>query len=528
MPSFRLFKRNVASTIVTILITLQFSACSTEESFGYSGKSSSGTSSTNVILIELPTCDQANPEVRFIEKNEDWADINEPSYRVFCVLPGDYTDLGTIYITADGEDGNERWIRLYDPQAPNDESTHPVDVDDTRRAIVERFNFGHEGDPATNWFVDRITKRGGSLVVWKGSERIVLNRLLMEHGHQALFAVLNAKDATLQNSVLRQTEIVPNADRHCIIIGQNSHGTQIINNEIYDCAGDGIQFGPNSGGGAVILNNDIYLTPVMYSDCQGNLDPNGSCACAENAIDLKGPGEAVRPFPLPEKDWVQIKHNIIWGFRPTDSSCGGTGSPGQSVSIGSGADNYVSYVLIRDNIIMDGPSGIEIGLATVDHISIISNIIYGMTKNLPDSYYGAITNLGGDAIEIYLNTIINATYWLRIGPNADQNDVLCNIAIDGNARPFSSEMYDDVSVVDYNFFYNTVEYTTEGLQNHDLVFNLVTDAKHSDYCFYRSQWTGPLQVCIPYSLATVESPHHNACDSNIGQRTGIGVSDGIF
>lgn len=501
------------------------SACSIEESEESAANNIiTVTSNTDAHPINLPACDPADPEVRFIKENGDWADINNPSYRVYCVHPGDYTDQKTIRITADGEPGNERWIRLYNPLTPNDDSTHPVSVDDTRRAIVARFEFGYEGNSANNWFVDRITKRGTyAHTVHEGSARVIFNRMLLERGDDTLFYVSNAKYVTLQNSVLRQTMVVPNADRHCINIDGNHHGVRIINNEIYDCAGDGVQFGPSATGGASVFNNDIYITPALYSDCQGNLDPNGSCACAENAIDMKGPGG--RLSPLPEQEWVRIERNRIWGFRPTDTSCGGTGSSGQSIAIGSGVDNQVNFALIRDNIIMDGSSGVEIGLATVDHISIIGNLIYGMTKNHPDNYSGSITNLSGDAVDVYLNTIIDATYWFRTGPNADKNDVRCNIAIDGNDVPFPGVGYDDVSVVDYNFFYNTGEYTTEGSQNHDLVFDSSAEALHGEYCFDRRQWTGQEQLCIPYGLATAASPHYNACDLELGQQTGIGVSD---
>ena len=478
----------------------------------------------SAVPINLPTCDPEDPEVRFIEKNDEWAYINDPTYRVFCVYPGDYTGRGTIRITSDGEPENERWIRLYDPQAPDDKTTLPVAVDDTRRAIIKNFEFGSEGDPANDWIVDRITKRGSSAIfISEGSERIIMNRMLMELGEGFLLMLQNTKDVTLQNSVLRQTELVPYTDRHCINITQSHQGVRITNNEIYDCAGDGIQFGPDAAGGAFIYNNDIYVTPSLYSDCLGNLDPNGSCACAENAIDMKGPGGRV--FPLAENEWVRFEHNRVWGFRPTDINCGGTGSPGQSVTIGSGAENHVNFIEIKNNIIMDGPSGVEIGMATVDHISITGNLIYGIKQFQPDLYYGAITCLSGDSVEIYLNTIINTAYWLRIGPNADHNDVRCNLAINGNARPFASEIYGEESIADYNFFYNTGDFTTEGGQNHDLVFDTAADAMNEEYCFYRRQWTGPELVCIPNARSTATSPHHYACDPLLGQRNGIGVSN---
>lgn len=491
---------------------------------GSTGGGGGGGGEANVyeVPIELPSCAPA-PDVRIISTDADWDDINDPALRVFCVQPGDYSAYGDIQITADGALGAERWIRWYDPDATSDTTTHPVNMAEAERAVVLHLRIGLEGNAADHWRIDRLTVRGapwGNLISF-GSSYNVLNRLLVEGGqsHQVTFAN-GATDNVLQNSVVRRTERVPDADRTCVNLAGGQVGTRIVANEIYDCAGDGIQFSPNTGYGYV-ENNDIYLTPALYSDCQGQLTTTGDCACAENAIDFKSPRD--RQWPLAPEEWVRIERNRLWGFRPTDVNCGGTGSPGTAVAIGSGADNAVDFVLIRDNIIMDSPGAVAVGVAPVRHVSIIGNLLYDLTHARADDYQGALTNGGDDQIEFYLNTVVDSRYWFRNGPNADDNDLRCNIAIRSNGRPFGVD-WGTGSTADFNFFYDTDPYTTES-PSHDISHPTAQDAAHEQLCFERRRLTDPEIYCIDHGRPTPASPHWNACDPGLGSRTGIGVDD---
>jgi hypothetical protein len=489
------------------------------------GSGGGGTSEANVyeVPIDLPSCAPA-ADVRIITTDADWDDINDPAIRVFCVHPGDYRAYGDIRLTADGTAGAERWIRWYDPDAADDTTTHPVNMTEQDRAVVLHLRVGLDGDAADHWRIDRLTVRGapwGNLVSF-GSSNNVLNRLLVEEGqsHQVTFAD-GATDNTLQNSVVRHTERVPDADRTCVNLAGGQIGTRIVANEIYDCAGDGIQFSPNTGYGYV-ENNDIYLTSDLYSDCSGNLSDSGLCACAENAIDFKSPRD--RQWPLAEAEWVRIERNRMWGFRPTDSACGGTGSPGTAVAIGSGDTNAVDFVLLRDNIIMDSPGGVAIGVAPVRNISIIGNLLYDLTHARTDDYQGALTNGGDDHIEFYLNTVIDSRHWFRNGPAADENDLRCNIAIGSGGRPFSSVEWGTNSTADYNFFYDTDPYTTED-PSHDISLPTAAEAAHEPLCFERKRLTAPETYCIEHGKPTAASPHWNACDDDLGSRADIGVDD---
>lgn len=491
---------------------------------GAGGAGGGGTAETNryEVPIDLPSCAPA-PDVRIISTDADWDDINDPALRVFCVEPGDYTGVGGIRLFADGAPGAERWIRWYDPSASDDETTHPVHMDEADRAVVQQLRVGYDDDGAHHWRIDRLTVRGapwGNPITF-GSSNNVLNRLLVEQGqsHQISFSD-GATDNTLQHSVVRRTERVPDADRTCINLAGGQVGTRIVANEIYDCAGDGIQFSPGTGYGYV-ESNDIYLTDALYSDCSGNLTPSGTCACAENAIDFKSPRD--RAWPLDDHEWALILRNRMWGFRPTDSACGGTGSPGTAVAIGSGADNAVDFVLLRGNVIMDSPGGIALGVAPVHHVSIIGNLLYDMTHAREGDYQGALTCGGDDQIEMYLNTIIDSNYWFRNGPGADENDVRCNIAIGNGGRPFGVDWGTD-STADYNFFYDTDPYTTED-PDHDIVEPTAAAAAHDPYCVEIKRLTGPETKCIEHGTPTPASPHWGECPDSLGSRAGIGVDD---
>lgn len=76
----------------------------------------------------------------------------------------------------------------------------------------------------------------------------------------------------------------------------------------------------------------------------------------------------------------------------------------------------------------------------------------------------------------------------------------------------------------YTFTYASGAYTTES-PSHDIDLPSIDDAAHEEYCFTRKRWTAPEQICIPHAVPTEASPHWDACDPDIGSRTGIGVSD---
>jgi Right handed beta helix region len=180
---------------------------------------------------------------------------------------------------------------------------------------------------ASDVIVDGIHVNGrgdaGYSRVEASSSRITINNSLFENVANMILYVRGAQDVTVQNSIFRDTIPEPHHDRHCIFVGTGSHRLKILNNIIYDCAGDGLQIAPGGTGprDTVIADNHLYLSPKL-------IQPDGR-ACAENGFDFKGGSR------------VLVKNNVLYGFRPTDRTCGGSGSQGSAMIFHVEANNYV-------------------------------------------------------------------------------------------------------------------------------------------------------------------------------------------
>lgn len=469
------------------------------------------------VSLAVPVCDASNPAVRVITTVGDWADVNDPSYQVFCVAPGDYTAAGEIQLETSGSAGAPRWIRYYDPGTDN---RHPVHR--SQHAVVAGLWF----DNADHWVVQGLTQRGGdtNTELWSGSEHNVLDRMLVEGGRTTAQVRIRpgAHYNTVQNSVLRNPQPRADEDRVCVLLYANNNGnpvatrhTRIVNNEIYNCT-DGVGLHrpsdvsiPVDYSGTIIDNNDIYITNALYSNGSGRLDPNGDYACAENAVDIKAGGTP--------GNHVLLSNNRMWGFRQTDDSCGGTGSWGEAVQSHMGA----RYTLIHNNRIWDSARGISLSDDSSSN-SVIDNVIYDI-HNSADTAQGFSNQDYGLKIsspytEVYRNVLVNMTFaWGLVEGN--NNDYRCNVFID--ARRVQDP--GDNITADYNSYYNAEQLALPG--THDLVSTRASDANHADLTFLARRWTSPQTVRIPHGVATSTSPHAGACDPNLGSRPGIGINN---
>ena len=478
---------------------------------GSGGSGAQMPSSEYEIPVELPACDSGQPDVRLVQSESDWDDINDAAYRVFCVAPGDYRGMGNLYVEADGTAEAPRVLRYYDPDNPTDDR-HPVHQDESERAIIGTAVFSD----ASYWVVDRLTVTGDWEVVrlGQGSEHNVLNRLLVEAS--SVMLEHGAHNNTVQNSVLRNAPMVPGGDRVCLVLsGSNDgndvaiNGTRIVNNEIYNCT-DGIQAWRVGGstndidfGGTIVDQNDFYLTDAVYSDCNGNLDPQGDCACTEEAIDLKAAGV--------DGNYFQVSNNRMWGFKRCDNLCGGTGSQGAATQTIMTAE----YTLFQGNIIWNVPRGMSL---LNNHHSVIDNVFYNIHRGVDDGT--AVYPEHGDNFEMYRNVIIDVDRW--VAAYSDEADYRCNTLIDAGRRTDAGTNIQ----ADYNWYYNSDQLALPG--DHDIVMDQAADAQHTDLCFLVRRWTGPEEVCLPYAAPTPASPHHDACDPQLGARANVGVNDELW
>lgn len=454
--------------------------------------------------IILPACDTGVADVFLIDSVSDWKEINSPRYRVFCILPGDYTEAGTIELKASGTPKKKRYIRLYIPGESADVSPHPVKLPLSKQAVIAQLRIG---DQARNigvhdWILDRVVIRGsyGANWVGNGSRNNILNRLLIEGSKSTGVLVFDdASHNILQNSVLRNTAYSPDKD-YVLIYFSKDEGEQIINNELYNATASAIQQGPNSRSNHVIYGNDIYVAPARYTDCEGNFDSKGKCSCTEVGVVLKGPDIKGHMF--------RIENNIFWGFRPTDTACGGTGSIGSAINLGSGG-HQTTNVLIKGNIIFDSSSGIYLG-KNVGGVSIIDNTIHGI-GGLAFPPGTAISNLYGHDIEILQNTVVGANYWYRTSRNVERNVLECNTVIDSPGMALGGVK--GALRAKRNYLFNA----GDGIHLGALSGRYYSSAKESmnkALCFSVKKFTGPVTKCLPYIHKTDVSPARNCVVSS--------------
>ena len=482
--------------------------------FGLPGPSSAQEPmgrSAHEVTVELPPCDPANPAVAIIRSNQGWAALSDPAKRVFCVAPGDYSAAGPIrLVSVSGSAAEPRVIRRLESEL------HPVDQAQEDRVVIQALSLKR----ADHWIIDGLTIQDSPPYTnWvQDSSHNVLNRLLVERS-QGPFDIKSIDGISahnvLQNSVLRENAVIPGRDVNCLNLrapqqpGLEARGNKVLNNEIYDCT-DALQLQIQESGvptgtmpGTIIDENDFYLTSAMYSDCEGNMDPQGACACAEVGLDLKigGSGRGLA-------DAVVVTNNRMWGFRPT-GTCGGSGQNGEIVSV----SGTVKYVLIRGNVLFDAGRGIHLANAA-SHVSIIGNTIV-------DIRGGRYETLGiglGPYSEAHGNTVsrVDGPWAVVVGPA----ELRCNVVLDSGGAVTRET---GTPVADYNAYYGTPPYSRPGAN--DIVKSNAADSGNERYCVWTRRWTGPKRVCFPRVAPTPGSPHAEFCDSWTGSAVGMSIVD---
>jgi len=315
------------------------------------------------IPVNLPSCDTSNPKVLIIDEVADFEQLNNPDKTIFCIKAGNYDIYHRIFTS--GTEAEPRYIQHFNPTA------HPALMDEADRAVVRGLNFSG----ADHWVVDSITLRinqRSPLVKMLprdgGADHIMLNKLLLEGGGGGGMVAMGGSNLTVQDSVIRNSFVSPFKDD--MGIGFRGHNNKVIGNEIYNMAGDSIAIGSVIDGvneGAVIADNELYMTADYRTDGNGNFDPEGEWLCAENAADFKGGGSVDSP--------MLFIGNKVWGFdRNDDHNCVSGGGGDFPISL----HQQARYILVEDNIFYN--SGIAIIFAALDahHITFQDNLFYDL------------------------------------------------------------------------------------------------------------------------------------------------------
>lgn len=453
--------------------------------------------------------------------DSNWAKLNDPSYRVVCLAPGDYTSRGEIRLSASGSAGQERWLRYYSPQ---DSGNHPYNQAASERVKLRNIVL----DTANHWIIQRLYINpefaGNTAGIFTnqsnngGVSNVVIDKVFIERTDMnGIWFYTMDSNNTVQNSLIRDCRVTPNQDWNGVGLFGGPRNISIVNNEIYGCT-HGILVNKANGSGHIIENNDVYISNSQFTDCRGNYtnDPNAPCANAESQIALKSGGSG--PDGV-----VQIIHNRVWGARVSDiSMCCGSGQQGESIHFTAEGPNDPNtgarWSIALNNIVADGQKGIANYWDQTHNNTIMGNLIYNIRQYNSGVPSMALETSMMHHTEFYLNTVINSDRWLATAGTTD-NDVLCNVVINSGGLSGSVGAR---TVIDNNAFYNTASY---GSAASNIIYPSAADAKADQFCYWRKLITGPEQVCVADAKPTRASPHYAGCSAALGSRSGIGIND---
>ncbi|MEP0366886.1 MAG: Ig-like domain-containing protein [Cyclobacteriaceae bacterium] len=461
------------------------------------------------VAIEIPTYDANDPDMMLIDSNEDWGAINDEGKTCFFVAPGDYTGLGEIEITTSGTAENRRWLVYFDPENPSDVTTHPVDMPAEKRAEFERI--GIEG---SFWVIDRLygtaTEGSKNPTFVLNESNIIVNRVLCEGGGGGAGQVsIGDSEIVLQNSVLRNTQIIPNNDIHSIKLSEGVD-VRIVNNEIYNFAGDGVQLGDKTESfkGVIIYNNDFYIDPSLYPEEVDEI-PH------ENAIDIKQAG-----VPGGPRNHVTIRNNR---FRNIAHTPGGTSpNPDQGTIDFSNINEPKSHVLVEGNIFYNCKIPFDTkGGGTMTNFTITKNLIYNATR------FGFWITGEVSKHEVSFNTIIGVTQFEEdqnwIDSESDQLEIYGNLIVNGGNYSLKDGGYTS----DFNVFYNTTVTSAEG--SNSMILESLESSDLEDYCYEFKMHTTAETLCIPNARPTQSAAFtHLTADQYFGDIVDVGVDDSNY
>lgn len=567
-------KRLFACTLLLIATAPSLAADSNGYSAQYECRAGGPNCNVDVVALGNRSCDQT------IAPSTPWSSINW-SNNTICLEAGDHTGKGTLNLGASGTAGTYKVLRYY---SSNDTNDDPWNQGSNQAKI---FSVNANGNDY--WILNRLTidPNNGTtngIDLPSGSTYNIISRTLLQKTNGRLVEIAGDNN-TVQNSVLRTTWTPgPVAQENQCLSVNNASNVHVVNNEIYDCnkaisspAGSPIP-------GTVIENNDLYVSPAGRTDCNGNYSSNGTCSVMEAVVSWKSGGSI--------SNISRIIHNRIWGSRYADGNLVQSGdSPAISISARGDGDDGTDYTLVKDNIIFDQEIGIWNYWGGPDHNSVIGNTLWDIKDRNPNFGYekGALTNWRMTSLELYLNTVIDATPWLTL-VNDENNDLRCNVIISAGANNGSggsgtqldyNTYYDTASAGEANVFTNGVStransttysvgaiirtgaasscsvatsttcffykvtvagtsagsppnYTTTlGATNTD--GTMTVQAIRGPYSFKRKLKTvsGGETVVIPYARPHTSAPEYAACpgvgnSSRPGTRADIGISDNLL
>ncbi len=448
--------------------------------------------------VNIPPYDPNNPDMMLIQSNADWSHINDANIHYFYVAPGDYSRAGLsdddyrVLITQSGTPAQKRYIALY-----NGNNLHPGKLDRSQLAKV-----GFTLRNADYWVIDRMAywERTDGLIaiVFEGASHNIINRYLADNvagGMIYLFAYSN--DNVIQNCRVQKDNLYLNLDRAAIALqGDNNMpviNNKIINNEVYNFV-DGFQAVTDKGEhpdhffdyqGTVVDNNVFYIDQAIYTDCNGHPDPNGDCAYAENAIDLKSGSEnANNPF--------LVTNNVMWGYRWADGTNSDLDDVGSAIVVHYNVNNTV----ISGNVIFDADRAMTVGGRANGpawrNSEFSNNIIY-QTHDIAIKVYDSedIVFEGNLLKEVCLDTVWKNTAFIDCNNITVRNDLRVDTYDTAGVRSDNSS----VSASD-NGYYNSLPGDIQSPS--DTIYTSDPTAAYDDLTIETDRFTNhPFTITLP-------------------------------
>lgn len=469
-------------------------------------------------VINVPDCVEDSSTV-VIDSNEDLqSSIDNPALTVFCLRPGVYE---SIKLEVAGTDTNPKFIIPF--HAPGAEIPNPWDISASNRVTFNsQILF-----KSAYWYVVGVEVRGDvPLIVEFKQDSMgnVLDRAFVHGISDRVSDGLSSRSMvrmretsfynTIQNSVLSSPPRVAYEDSHCLAIRDSQYNT-VINNQLVDCPGDGIQInelgtdGWDNRGNKIVAN-EIYVTENLYADCDNssvdaNLTSSGECSCAENGIDVKH--TASEPL-IEDEDKVEFYNNILYGFRETHMACGGTGDDTAPAIYLHNADT--DNIRIDSNFIFDSDTGIlfkDTGEGGPDNTEVYNNFFFNIRKK------NAIHLAAGENNDIKHNTIVltldnempgrrSIALLSNVGSATISNNLVLSsdIAYRGDFEP------DNSSSSEFTIAHNRYVGLATGIENiegyDERTFPNDPINNYASYCLTLGKHVDAYSACFSYLLPT--------------------------
>lgn len=461
------------------------------------------------VPVELPSCDAEDAVV--ISKVDQLELLSDPKLRVFCFAPGDYRSADVQELNGiSGRASAPRVIRMVgrDYATPAEFARAPLDKIPLLPPLYFR--------DARHWIIDSIafididTPEGVFPMRFFASSDIVMNSLRSESNRHGIEFHHLSHDITLQNSLIGDMDMDPENGNDAVCVAfegrftdkgmdaesSQIHNVRVVANEIYNC-NDGVQLIWNEDdkhwpdfADTLIAANDIYIDQRRLTDCKGNLDPNGACACTENAVDIKA-GSKVASKP------VVIRNNRFYGWRKTDSICNPDAqSWGTAISVHFAATQNLR---IEQNIFWDVVSGVSLTKKTRD-VEVVDNLFHTVPKAGPGNGIAIISYETVSGVNIARNRVVNASGWLSV--LSTQTTVSCNVV--NQSGPAIGRLAGN-SFAERNSYYQHSEPTFKN--SADVRADRHEEARDAELCTTVHPLSGAAKVCLPLAASTSASEH---------------------